>query len=120
MYALFRYGGGYLKSSLLKMYNRIKDKQDYPSIFKTAMITSIYKGKNDRSDLNNNRGIFNLTKARSILDKLLYHDIYEGINESMSTSNIGARRKRNIRDHLLVINSILDDCSKDKTDRINL
>ena len=33
----------------------------------------------------------------------------------MSSSNIGARRGRNVRDHLLVINSILDEVSKEKS-----
>ena len=109
VYELYKYGGYYLKYSLLKMFNKIKNEQVYPDIFKLANITSIYKGKGERDDMSNDRGIFNVVKVRSILDKLVYEDKYDVINESMSTSNIGARRNRNIRDHLLVINSILYD-----------
>ena len=38
----------------------------------------------------------------------------------MSCSNIGGRKKRNIRDHLYVINSILQDVSKDKKKNIDI
>ena len=65
--------------------------------------------KGDPSDLENYRGIFNVTKIRSILDKLVYNDIYDIVESSMSSSNIGARKNRNIRDHLFVINSILNE-----------
>ena len=38
----------------------------------------------------------------------------------MSSSNIGARKNRNIRDHLLVINSILKEVSDDKSINIDI
>ena len=53
-------------------------------------------------------------KVRSILDKLIYNDKYETIDQSMSCSNLGARKNRNIRDHLFVINAILNDVTKRK------
>ena len=36
------------------------------------------------------------------------------IDDSMSCSNIGARRKRNIRDHIFVLNSVLHEIEKSK------
>ena len=48
------------------------------------------------------------SKVRSILDKLIYNDIYTTVDLSMSCSNIGARKHRNIRDHLFVINAIIN------------
>ena len=38
----------------------------------------------------------------------------------MSSSNIGGRKNRNIRDHLFVINAILQDAAKDKTETIDI
>ena len=64
--------------------------------------------------VNNDRGVFNVVKIRSILDKLIYNDIYSTVDSSMSSSNIGARRNRNIRDHLFVINGILNDVQQNK------
>ena len=94
---------------MLKMFNRIKDEQIYPDILKPSNITSLYKKKGEKADLNNDRGIFNNVKLRSVLDRLVYNDKYSVINENMSSSNIGARKHRNIRDHLFVVNSILND-----------
>ena len=91
------------------MFNRIKKSQIYPSIFQPSTITSIWKRKGEQSNLDNDRGIFNVTKIRSILDKLLYNDIYDTVDSTMSSSNIGARKSRNIRDHLFVINAILNE-----------
>jgi hypothetical protein len=50
-----------------------------------------------------------VVKIRSILDKLIYFDKYQIIDQQMSSSNIGGRRNRNIRDHLFVINGIIND-----------
>ena len=58
--------------------------------------------------------MFNVVKLRSILDKLSYNDNYDIIDKNMSCSNIGARKNRNIRDHLFVINGILNDVNKSK------
>ena len=105
-----------MKYSLLKFYNLVKKKQIYPGILQPSNISSFYKHKGQRSDLNNNRGVFNVVKVRSILDKLIYNDKYEMVDQSMSCSNLGARRNKNIRDHLFVINAILNDVTKRKID----
>ena len=42
------------------------------------------------------------------------------IDESMSCSNIGGRKNRNIRDHLFVINGILNDAKKNKQSNIDI
>ena len=119
-YEIFKHGGSHLKKSLLKLCNRVKSDQTYPSIFHPANITSLYKNRGEKSDFNNQRGIFNVVKIRSILDRLIYNQKYPIIDSNMSCSNIGARKGRNIRDHLFVINAILHDVSKDKTKNIDL
>ena len=119
-YELFKYGGEDLKLSLLKLCNAVKSRQVYPKIFQPSNITSLYKNKGERADLNNDRGIFNVVKIRSILDKMIYNGKYEILDKSMSSSNIGGRRNRNVRDHLFVINAILHDASKDKNVAIDI
>ena len=57
-------------------------------------------------------GVFLL--LRSILDKVVYNDKYSIIDKSLSCSNIGARKNRNIRDHLFVINAVINDTVKKK------
>ena len=92
----------------------VKNTQKYPTILQFSNITSFYKSKGDRADLENDRGVFIVVKLRSILDKLVYNDKYSIIDKSMSCSNIGARKNRNIRDHLFVINAVINDTVKKK------
>ena len=50
-----------------------------------------------------------VSKVRSILDKMLYDDVYPIIDNELSCSNIGGRKGRNIRDHLFVIYAVIND-----------
>ena len=103
-----------MKKSILGLFNRIKKDHEYPSILQPSNITSIWKKKLERSSLDNDRGIFNVVKLRSILDKMILDDVHDDIDQNMGPSNIGARKKRNIRDHLLVVNSVINDTLKNK------
>ena len=71
-------------------------------------ITSFYKNKGSRSSLENDRGVFNVTKLRSLLEKLIYKDTYKNIESQLSSSNVGGRKARNIRDHLFVIHGLIN------------
>ena len=41
--------------------------------------------------------------------KLIYNEKYETIDSSTSDSNVGARRNKNIINHIFVINGIIND-----------
>ena len=88
--------------------NQVKQSMQIPNNMQLSNITSIWKKKGSRLDMTNDRGIFVLTAVRKILDKLTYLDKYPDIETSMSGSNIGAIRKRNIRDHLFIIHGIIN------------
>ena len=98
----------------LTLFNLVKKNQVYPDILKPSNIHSFHKNKGSKLDLNNDRGVFLVVKLRSILDKLVYNDIYDIVESNMSDSNIGARKGRNIRDHLFVIYGIINDIMKNK------
>ena len=88
--------------------NKIKKDLSDPEFMEYCNITSIYKGKGERSSLENDRGIFILSILRMIKDRLIYNDIYKKVDKSMLDSQVGGRSKRSIRDHLFVINGILN------------
>ena len=113
-YELFKHGGKDLKNSLLRLLNCVRRTQIYPSILTPSNISSIWKRKGSKSDLDNDRGIFSVTKIQSIMDKMIYNDSYDTIDKSMSCSNIGARKNINIREHLFVINGIMNDVINNK------
>ena len=57
----------------------------------------------------NERGLFNVSKVRSIIDKLIYADTYKYIDSAISDSNIGTRKKRSVTDNLFVTYSVIYD-----------
>ena len=107
---LFKPGvmGQDLAHSLLDLLNGIKAELFIPEQLKLANITTIYNNKGSRLDLKNDRGIFILSIFRKMLDKMTYYDKYDGIDNFMSDSNIGARKSRNIRNHLFVIYGVIN------------
>ena len=97
-----------LKDALVSLFNGVKFHLLIPMFITLSNITTIYKNKGSRLDLNNDRGIFILTVMKKMLDKLIYDENYPDIDERMSDCNIGARRKRNIKDHLLIIHGVIN------------
>ena len=87
----------------------------FSDLFNLANITSSFK-KGDKSSLDNYRGIFTLKTVRTILEKLIYNDNYESIDKEMSESNVGARKRRNFRDHLYIMNGVINDIHHGKGD----
>ena len=107
--------GENLKESLLILFNKIKETRIIPDFMQTTNICAIYKGKGDVTDLESDRGIFLVTILRTLLMKLVYNDIYPIVEKSMSDSNIGARKEKNIRNHIFVLNSVIFDVLKGKS-----
>ena len=101
--------GSDLLDSLLVIVNRAKSQSEVPKLFRLTALTSIYKQKGDKSSLLNDRGIFNVTKFRSMIDKLIYNDIYDSVDSNMTSSNCGGRKKRSIRDNLFILYAIIND-----------
>ena len=107
--------GDNLKISLLMLYNKVKETGILPKFMRLANISVIYKGKGEVSDLDSDRGIFLVSTFRTILMTMIYQDKYDTIEESMSDSNIGARKGKNIRNHIFIVNSIIHDVLSKKT-----
>ena len=101
------YIGPDLSNALLILFNSVKSFMFIPMFMTYANITTIFK-KGSKLDMNNDRGIFILTVMKKTLDKLIYMDNYTKIDQAMSDSNIGARKKRNIKDHLLIVHGIIN------------
>ena len=111
IFELFKpdYAGNDLMISMMKMFNMIKENLKIPKFLQKVTITSLYKNKGAKNDFSNQRGVFNVSKIRSILDKILYEDVYSTIDDKLSHSNIGGRKGKNIRDHLFIVYGILND-----------
>ena len=119
---LFKVGciGSDLKDALICLFNGIKRDQFFPIFMALANITSIWKSKGSRFSLENDRGIFILTVLKKILDKLICLDNYKDLDQNMSDSNIGARRRRNIKDHLLIIHGVINSVIRGEEECIDI
>ena len=68
--------GSQLKLSMLMFFNKMKTENYIPEFIRKADIATIYKGKGEKCNLENDRGIFLVTTFRSILMRLIYVDKY--------------------------------------------
>ena len=86
--------------------NKIKKYMKVPECLRRANITIIHK-KNCKLDLNNWRGVFVCSVLRTILMKLIHDRTYEVVSSSMTDAQIGARKKKSVRNHQFILNSII-------------
>ena len=107
--------GQQLKLPLLHILNKMKETNEIPDFIRMADICTIYKGKGSKNELINDRGVFLVTIIRSILMRLIYMDFYKMLDESMSDAQVGARKGKNIRNHIWIVNGIISDVLSTKT-----
>ena len=100
--------------------NRIKSEKKYPKCLELCNITSIWKMKGARNKFSSYRGIFRVSIFRAILDRLIYNDEYENIDINLTDSNVGARRSRNIRDNIFVLNAIINSQIKSPGEALDI
>ena len=53
------------------------------------------------------------------MDKLIYNDEYKKLDRNLTDSNVGARKLRNIRDNIFVLNAILNSIKKETENAID-
>ena len=109
-----------MKEALLCLFNGCKDNQRIPYFMSYSNITSLYKKKGSRLLLENDRGIFIQNVFKKILDKLIYSENVESIDANMSDSNIGARKGRNIKDHLFILYAVINSVVRGEEDSIDV
>ena len=112
--------GNNLIQGLLLLLNEVKEQQKIPQMFQHANITSFFKGKGDKMDMDNQRGIFGTTIFRYILDRLIYNDVYDVVDKNINDSNVGARKGRNIRDNLFVLYATMNSASQGELDNMDI
>ena len=106
--------------AVTKLMNRIKNELSYPTLLELCNVTNLYKRKGDRRSFNSYRGIFRAPVLSNILDKLLHNDEYEIIDENLTDGNVGSQKRRNVRDNLFVINSVMNEAKCNKTEALDI
>ena len=63
------------QDSLLMFYKKVKNTKEIPRFTKLVNIASIFKGRGEKTNLENGRGIFRIDVFRDIFLRLIYNDI---------------------------------------------
>ena len=111
---IIKCAGSDLKLAILKLMNHMKREHKIPDVLNVCNITSLYKHKGSHRDFNNYRGVFRVTVFRSKLDRLIYNDCYSTIDDNLTDGNVGARKNRNMRDNLFVLNAVINSAINGK------
>ena len=110
--------GGDLKVSILKMMNKIKSDFQHPAFMNMANITSLWKRKGAKDDIDNERGIFILSVLRMIKDRLIHNDVKKVV--CMSDSQVGSREGYSLRNHLFILYSCLNSAIRHESPPIDI
>ena len=105
---------------MLNLINGIKSEYFIPKSVEMSNITTIWKLKGSKNSLESDRGIFGLSLFRKIIDKIIYQEKYPLIDQNMTDSNIGARKKKNIKNHLFIIYGIINSVLKRESECIDI
>ena len=114
------YSGQDLRNALLLCFNKVKKEMVIPEFMTLSDITSIYKRSGSKQEMDNQRGIFNLTIFKKLMDYLLFEEMYDGIDAVISDSNIGGRKERMAKDHLFVAYGFINSVKNDDDESIEI
>ena len=117
---IIQFGEKDVITAVTKLMNAIKKRHKFPKCLTACYITSLYKNKPSRKDFNMYRGIFRVTVFRNILDRLIFNDEYETIDQNLTDSNVGGRKNRNIRDNIFVLNAIINSVKRGNEDAVDI
>ena len=113
--------GSDLQEALLDLFNQCKNEMKIPDFMQLANISNIWKKKGDKMDIDSYRGIFIVNIFRSLILRLIYQDKMKTIDSHITDFQIGGRKGRNVRDHLFVVNGLIQEAlSSVKSKPINI
>ena len=100
--------GNDMETTMLLLLNGIKENFQFPEYILRQNISTLFKNKGSRLEMNSARGIFILSTIKKILDNLFILTRFVDIDKNMSNSDIGARKGRNVKDNLFLIYGIIN------------
>ena len=107
-----------LKDSILLMMNKIKRDFQHPEFMSMANVTSLWKRKGAKDDIDNERGIFILNILRMIKDRLIQNDVKKVVD--MSDSQVGSREEYSHRNHLFILYSCINSAIQKESPPIDI
>ena len=91
--------------------------EDITSIFNTGYITSLFKGKGDKEDLHNYRGITTSPAIGTIFDALIDNRIEATVPFNKTPKGGGKAKTLQTCDHLFILRAMIDISIKTKANK---
>lgn len=112
---VWKYGGPALRNQLLQLFCNIwSTTAEVPQDFKDATIVTIYKGKGDRTECGNHRGISLLSVAGKILAKILQFRLQTLAEDILPESQCGFRSNRSTQDMIFTLRQLQEKCAEQR------
>ena len=106
-YEIIQHAGTNLKNNILKMINYFWTKEDIPSKLQCLYIKSMYKGKGNMDELENQRGLFLSSIIIKFYEKLIMQRMYpETESHGFSKFQLGGRKNMSPTDQVFVLRAI--------------
>ena len=97
---------------LYPLITTIWKEEKIPNIWNTGNITSIWKGRGDKEDPNNQRGITTSSSIGTILDSIIDNRIASTVPFTQAQG--GGKKGASTYDHLFILRAIIDIAKKQK------
>ena len=105
---MIKNGGEDFVNSLILLFNDINKHKESPDEWIQMIINTIYKGKGDKKDLENRRGLFITNCISKLYDKIKLARNTERLNIGISKFQCGGMKGKSTIDHIMTLNAIID------------
>ena len=111
---MFEFGGTGVCCVLTQLMNGINHHKIFPQSLNPYNKTSLLKNEGSRKDYNMNREVLRVLAFQSILERLIFNDEYETLENKITDSNVGGRKVRNLWDSIFVFDAIKNSVKKER------
>ena len=97
-----------VEKSIQILFDEIETSETIPNEWIELIIKSIFKGKGQKNDVENRRGLFISNTISKLYERIKLDRNNEKLNEGISKYQCGGTKGRSTVDHIMTLNAIID------------
>lgn len=111
-YEVYKYGGKIVITKIFELISLMWKNETIPSDFKESIISILFKGKGDKSDCNNYRGLSLTCTAGKIFGKIMSNRLRKFIDKFIPESQSAFRINRGTSDMIFSLRQLQEKCTE--------